>query len=138
MAGIAWRAAREIIKSRRLLKNGSAPTRSAPMFRCARVTNAVSISSSLLAFMTSIRCWSARAAASTSPTLNLRIRRFRVHKHTDRRGSRDQIAQKLDSLGLRFRDVQIYSGCVASWPIEARDKAKLDRVSADHKHDWNC
>jgi hypothetical protein len=87
MAGTAWRAASEIIKSRRLLKKGSAPTRSAPIFRCARVTNArvdVEFTAGVHNLDLLLEC--ARRCQHFTQ-LNFRIRSFRVYEHSERCGS---------------------------------------------------
>src|SRR4029077_4975726 len=65
---MAWRAARATIRPRRLLKNGSAPTSSAPGSACTIFTKAVSISASLLALKITTCLPIARAAASDSLT----------------------------------------------------------------------
>jgi hypothetical protein len=67
---MASRAASATICCRRLVRNGSAPTRSASARRCRKVAKAVSISLGTLALRTSNCRPSARAASSAS--LNVR------------------------------------------------------------------
>src|SRR5215831_8723927 len=66
MAGIAWRAASATSCSMRLLKKGSLPTSSAPVRTWTRLTKALSISRSVLAFNICTFSPTTGAAASTS------------------------------------------------------------------------
>src|SRR5262249_10216228 len=66
---MVWRAANATIRSRRLLKNGSAPTSNAPGRACTISAKALSISASLLALKITTCFPIARAAASDSRAL---------------------------------------------------------------------
>ena len=46
--------------------------------------------------------------------------------------------QKFELLGLHRNGEQIYSGGISTWMIEARDKAELDGVAGNIKHNWDC
>src|SRR5262245_12502602 len=73
---MAWRAARAAIRPRRLLKNGSASTSSAPGRACTIFAKAVSISASLLALKITTSLPIARAAASDSRTFATAAAKF--------------------------------------------------------------
>ena len=46
--------------------------------------------------------------------------------------------QKFELLGLHSNRVQIYPGGISAWMIEAPDKAELDRVAGNNKHNGDC
>jgi hypothetical protein len=57
-----------------------------------------------------------------------------IHKYADCLRFRHKFMQKFELLGLHGNGEQIYSRGIAAWMIEACDKAELDRVAGDIKH----
>src|SRR3954463_5241196 len=64
-----------------------------------------------------------------------RIRR--VDQHTNRRGSRNKLVQKLQTLGLQFRPEKAYARDIAPGSIKARDEAEHDRIAGTDKDNRN-
>ena len=46
--------------------------------------------------------------------------------------------QQSKLLCYKFRLHVIYTGYIATWPVEADDEASLNRVNASAENDWNC
>ena len=65
---------------------------------------------------------------------SLGIRVVRVHKYADYFRLWHKFMQKFKLLGLHSDGEQIYSSGISTWMIEARDKAELDRVAGNNKH----
>ena len=66
---------------------------------------------------------------------SLGIRVVGVHKYADYLRLWHKFMQKFELLGFHSNGEQIYSRGIATWMIEARDKAKLDRVAGENKQD---
>src|SRR6516164_5949183 len=69
---------------------------------------------------------------------SLGIRVAGVHKYADYLRLWHEFMQKFELLGLHRNGEQIYSGGISTWMIEARDKAELDGVAGNIKHNWDC
>src|SRR5262249_3385584 len=65
---------------------------------------------------------------------SLGIRVAGVHKYADYFRLWHKFMQKFKLLGLHSNGEQMYSGGISTWMIEARDKAELDRVARNIKH----
>src|SRR5262245_66464541 len=93
--------------TRRLLKNASVPIKSAPARSWARVANAASISSAVLAFRIWICRPRARPAASASFAVDkARLGLVGVNQHGDHLGVRYQLMQQFKYL-RRYRAAEI-------------------------------
>ena len=64
-----------------------------------------------------------------------RIRR--VDQHTNGRGSRNKLVQKLQTLGLQFRPEKAHARDIAPGSIKARDEAEHDRIAGADKDNRN-
>ena len=124
--------------TRRSLKKGSAPTKTASGRSCAKVAKAALISRPVLALRTWICSPMARAAASTSLTVISAVGIGRIDEHGDASGCGHQLTQKLQPLCRQLADEKIDACQVAARPGEAGDQTKPDRVVADSENDRNC
>jgi hypothetical protein len=55
-------------------------------------------------------------------------RRVRIHEYGNGAGSRNQFAKQFHALRLQGGGKETHACQVATWSIEARNEAKLDRV----------
>jgi hypothetical protein len=62
----------------------------------------------------------------------------RIGEHTELGGSRHHFVQQLESFCHHFDTEQGDASDVSTGPVEASDKAELDRVAICEKNDWNC
>src|ERR1700730_16378385 len=132
---MAWRAARSTIRSRRLLKNGSEPTSSAPGRACTIFAKAVSIAVSLLALKITTSLPTARAAVSDSRALDRSGCEMRVREHGEGRGRGNEIVQQPQALLGQFGREGVDTGRVAAGSGEAGEEPQLDRSGCGVEHD---
>src|SRR3954452_24248604 len=135
MDGTAWRDASATSCSRRPLKNGSAPTRSAPAGPSMREAKAASISVSVLVLedreLHSLR--SCRLLHVVNDTLGTRA--VRVHQQGDPPSLRNQLRQQLKPLSRHLAGEHEDPSEVAARPGEAGDQPVSDRVAATPEND---
>src|SRR5215469_5292607 len=61
----------------------------------------------------------------------------RIDEHSNTRKCRHEFTQEFQSFRGQLTTKKIDARCVPGWPGEARDKAKLNRVFAYNKDEWN-
>ncbi len=115
----------------------SVPITSAPARCRTKVANAASKSRSLLACRTWSSSPSVRAAACVSLRQTLGIGIGRVDEQRNDGGRGDQLVQQLQPLRRQLRVQQAHAGEIAARPVQAGDKAELDRIEAHDEHDRN-
>src|SRR6516165_1009797 len=110
------------------MKNGSGATKSASILSRTRVSKAASISSLVLALRICICSPRARAASGTSCNVRAAMGTFSGLTNMAKR----------TAFGPNLSEEKIVARHISARPSEAGDKALLDGVVADAKHDGDC
>ena len=132
---MAWRAASATICSRRLLKNGSAATRSAPG-PCLHDIRKGRFDLGLAAGVEDRDFFPDRAGRRLGfSDVGHSRREIRVHEHRDGRGRGNEIVQQSQTLLGQLRGEDVDSGRIAAGSGEAGDEPQLDRIGAGVEHD---
>ena len=61
----------------------------------------------------------------------------RIHEHRNPHGGRHYLAQQLQPLCIHLLKEKIKASDIAAWPREVGNKAELDRIVRDPKHNGN-
>src|SRR6516164_263951 len=132
MAGSASRAASATI--RLLMRKASGCTSSALALMPRSLSNAASISASLLAWTISIFSPSFCACIERIPHIPLGDRIARVDEKADQRRGGHQVAQKPDLLCRQSSKQRGHAGDVAAGAVQACDKAARDWILAGEEN----
>ena len=135
MSGIASRVASATICWRRLVKNGSPPTRSAPARRCRKVAKAVLISLGVLALRISSCRPSVREASCGVAYRARGFRKLRVHQQGDGSSIWNKFLQQPQAFSAQHGTEKADPCDVSARPVEACDETGSDRVATEREDD---